>query len=182
MCENMKVKFADPEVALLNSILKFEEITMKTIDNIVPIRSATVEVDRKVRGEDIRLPIWLAEYLIDKGKISISEKLLKTLTQNIWRELAQPTSKLSIAKIDSSFYNIIYIYNYLLKKGAIIGGRPVASRDDIRTVINKRREVISKLSSTDLGILEDRLTFQEKILLKKIRGAIKEWDRAIGLT
>ncbi len=177
----MRIGISDPEIALLNAVKKFEKINMKTIDNLPPIRCASAIVARKGRGEDVRLPVWLAEYLIERGKVNISEAAVKILTQNLWRELAQPASRSSIAKIDPRFYTIVHIYGLILKKGGVIGTRPMANRDDIRAAINKRKDVISKLSNIDLGIMEDRLTFEEKILLNKLRTINKEWDKIIGV-
>jgi hypothetical protein len=177
----MRVRIVHPEIALLESIKKFDKIDMKTIDNLPPIRCASIKIPRKGRGEDVKLPIWLAEYLIDRGKVNISEKALKILSQNLWRELAQPSTGSTLAKIDTRFYTIAHTYMYILKRGGIIGTRPMANRDNIRAVINKRREVISKLSHIDLGVMEDRLTLEEKILLSKLRVVNKDWEKAIGV-
>ena len=175
------MRMSEPELALLSAIKKFDEIDMKTIDNIPLIKGATVNISRKGRGEVIKAPIWLVEYLIDIGKVTISDNLVKRLSQNLWRELAQPISKASIAKIDPYFYSIVYIYMYSLGKTGMLGGTALANKDDIKAAINKRKEVINKLSGIDLEILRDRLTFEEKVFLNRLRVINKDWNRVLGV-
>lgn len=177
----MKTNILDPELALLNALRKFDEVEMKTIDNIPPMRGATINIPRRGRGDTIKAPIWLVEYLIDIGKITISDTLIKLLSQNLWRELAQPVSKTGIAKIDPRFYDIIHVYTYILGKTTMLGGKMLANKDDIRAAINKRREVINKLSGIDLEILRDRLTHEERVLLNRLRDINKDWDKVLGV-
>lgn len=177
----MKINLSDPELALLNAIKKFEYIEMKVIDDIPSIKSATIDIPKKSRGDDFKAPIWLVENLIDKGKVNIPDTLMKRLSQNLWRELAQPVSRTGIAKIDPHFYNVIYVYMYILERSNLVAGKPLANKDDIKAVINKRREIISKLSEIDLEILRDRLTFEERILLNRLRVVNKNWDMILGV-
>lgn len=177
----MKINISDSELALLNALRKFDEVEMKTIDNIPQLKGATIDIPRRGKGDVVKAPIWLVKYLIDIRKLTISDSLIKLLSQNLWRELAQPISRTSIAKIDPRFYNIVYVYMYILGKTAMPGGKPLANKDDIMAAINKRREVISKLSELDLEILRDRLTFEEKVLLNRLRDINKDWGKVLGV-
>ena len=177
----MKINISDSELALLNALRKFDEVEMKIVDNIPRLKGATIDIPRRKRGDVVKAPIWLVEYLIDTRKLTVSNTLTKLISQNLWRELAQPVSRTSIAKIDPRFYNIVYVYMYILRKTGMPEGKPLANKDDIMAAINKRRGIISKLSELDLEILRDRLTYEERVLLNRLRDINKDWDKVLGV-
>jgi len=167
------------EIKLLSKIILLREVKVRLTSNIDRIETATTRIIGKKIGDEIKVPLWTALMLIDKGMATIPEEVLKKIMRNLWREEVQ--SKNSLGMIDKDIYPYIYLYIHFLKKSGEDGIRYGLDIDYIRRMINKRVDMIRRVGYIDTDILEERLTLEEIILLKKMKEVYDNWIKCVGL-
>jgi len=169
----------------MKRLIRFREVEVITNENIGPINTVTFFLDRKPRDARIKVPLWFAEKLIKMGKARLPDNLIHWFNQVIWKEKAKlGKESLSISKQDDKFYPNLFLLHIGLKYDK------VSSLDEnarnnlkhlIRLVINKRLEVILKAGEAGDEIIYERLTPEEKVLLKNIKNLIKNWIEYTGV-
>ena len=180
---NLNNKYLDIE--LMKKLIRFKEVEIITNENIGPINTATFSLERKPRDTKIRVPLWFAEELIKLGKARIPDNLIYWFNQVIWKEKAKLGKEtLSISKQDEKFYPNLFILHIGLKYDRILSLDENARNNLkhlIRLVINKRLEAILKAGEAGDEIIYERLTPEERVLLKNIKNLIKNWIEYTGV-
>lgn len=173
------------DIELLKKLTKFKEVEIITNENLGPLETATFKMDRKTRDTKIKVPLWLAEELIKNGKARIPENLIYWFNQVIWKEKAKLGKEaLSISKQDEKFYPNIHLLEIGLKYDKLLGLDDNARNNLkhlIRLVVNKRLEAILKAGEAGDEVIYDRLTPEERVLLKNIRNIIRNWIEYTGV-
>jgi len=166
---------------LLETYILFSSVKVKLVRNIPDLELGLISVRSRKAGEVITVPLWLGEFLIDKGLAVITDDMIKKISRNVWREYAQPRGE-SLAQVDKDFYSVAKLYLYFLRKSGGMGLRPLAKEEDIIKVLNKRVAIIMKLATLDFDThVVDRLTFEEKVLLNYLRSVYREWKNIMGI-
>lgn len=169
------------KLRLLDTYLLLTNVKVKLVRDLPSIKTSTLDLRAKSRGEVITVPLWLAEVLIDKGIAVITDEIVKKISRNVWREYAQP-KLMSLAQVDKDFYPIAKIYLHFLRRGGGKGLRPLAKEEDVIKVMNKRLSIIMNLATIDVDTrVEDRLTYEEKVLLNHFRSVYREWKNIMGI-
>lgn len=166
---------------LLEKYILLTNVKVKLVRRLPHMELGMIELRGRESGEEIIVPLWLAEVLIDKGIAVITDETIKKISRNVWREYAQPKGE-SLAQIDKDFYPIAKMYLFFLRRGGGKGLRPLAKEEDVIRVMNKRLSILMKLATIDTDRrIEDRLTYEEKILLNHLRDVYKEWKVIMGI-
>ena len=153
------------KLKLLDTYLLLTNVKVKLVRDLPNIKTSMLDLKAKSRGEVITVPLWFAEFLIDKGIAVITDDIVKKISRNVWREYAQP-KLMSLAQVDKDFYPNAKIYLHFLRRSGGKGLRPLAKEEDVIKVMNKRLSIIMNLATIDIDTrIEDRLTYEEKILL-----------------
>ena len=175
------IKYSDLLLKLLDILLHFTCIELKVIEEIPKIKTSTLDIPPKKPGDKINAPIWLLKYLLKTGKVMITDEITKYISKYIWIELAKSGRDAGVTELDEKFYPIINLYLYALKNGYVKNITPLAREDAIRMIINKRRDLITKLSGGNLEKLESKFTLEERVLLN-IQSMLNEmWNKIVGV-
>jgi len=173
------------DIELLKRIIKFRYVELIANENLEPISTATVEIPRKSKNSKFKVPLWLAEELIKSGKARIPETLINWVYQTIWKEKVKPQiSASSLSKQDDNFYPNIILLEMALKYDKLLYLDEKTRENikhSIRQIINKRMETLLRIGESDINTIYDKLTIEEKILLKNIRELIKNWIEFTGV-
>jgi len=169
----------------MKRLIRFREVEVITNENIGPINTLTFSLDRKSRDTRIKVPLWFAEKLIKMGKARLPDNLIYWFNQVIWKEKAKlGKESLSISKQDDRFYPNLILLHIGLKYDKVLS-LDESTRNNlkhlIRLVINKRLEAILKAGEAGDDIIYERLTPEEKALLKNIKNLIKNWIEYTGV-
>lgn len=166
---------------LLEKYILLANVKVRLIRSLPNMELGMLKIRGRESGEVITVPLWLAEFLIDKGIAVITDETIKKISRNVWREYAQPRGE-SLAQIDKDFYPVAKMYLHFLRKGGGKGLRPLAKEEDIIRVMNKRLSILMKLATIEVDMrIEGRLTYEEKILLNHLRDVYKEWKIIMGI-
>lgn len=165
---------ADPELDLITSLKEFERCKLKATCRIPAIKCATVSLGEVGENKEIEAPLWLIKHLLEKGMVTLSDDALRQIKGNVWRQLAQPDAVL--AKVDPNLYILIHLYLRFIKKNPS-SATPFPTEDHIKSVVNRRYGLIAKCAGIATEDIESRLTFEERILLKRLRALLEVWNK-----
>ncbi|MEM0056877.1 MAG: hypothetical protein QXH96_00115 [Candidatus Geothermarchaeota archaeon] len=165
---------ADPELDLITSLKEFERCKLKAIRKIPAVKCATISLNEVDENKDIEAPLWLLKYLLEKGMVTLSDDMLRQIKGNVWRQLAQPDTVL--AKVDPNLYILIHLYLRFIKKNPDLMSI-FPTEDHIKSMVNKRYGLVTKCTDIITENIESRLTFEEKILLKRLKSVFEAWNK-----
>ena len=169
----------NPTIEFIKIITLFHPVEVITNINLESISTTTFKMDKKMKDSKVKMPLWLAEKLIEEGKVRVPEATFNWLNQVLWKEKARFNKKnIVISRQNEDFYPKLFLIEYALKKDKTLlfdENTKQNMKNLIRLIVNKRLEAIVKMAESGDMSTWDRLTPEEKILFKLLREIMMDW-------
>jgi len=174
-----------PEIEILKILREWNKVEVILLKDIDRVETATSRLEYAKAGDKIKVPLWMAKKLIDKGIATIDvEKMISWIHRVHWREKVQKTTEFGISKLPREFYTNAELLLYTLKNKPeifheISDDLKKSLLDKLKEIVNKRIAIIPLLSDIEDTELIDRLTDEEKVLLNLYKAIISSWRKFI---
>ncbi len=175
------------EIRMLKILREWNEVEVILRKDLKEYETLTIKLPYAKAGEIISVPLWVAKVLINERVASIDiEKLNEWINRVYWREKVQIKGSYNISRLPPEFYTKVSLISFLIEKLQEEENYPALEilrrgMDRLREVINKRKNAIPVLSEIEETSITERLTYEEKVLLRIFKEIINSWKSYTGV-
>lgn len=175
------------QVKVLDLLEQFSDVEVVATEEIPPLEGATFSLDGVSKGSRFRVPLWVAFVLNEQGYVTIDkEEEMGWLSKVHWREKVQsPLDTVSLSELPSDFYARVRRTMEALRQARDdpVVQQNLKQTENLFSDVTKRRTQMivemALLDTVDLS-LKEKLTYEEKWLLREIRSLLGVWTEKIG--
>jgi hypothetical protein len=158
------------------------QVEVVLLQDVMGFKLASLQLPPSKRGDKVKVPLWLARLLHERGVAGIDvDNELVWLGRIHWREKVQPPQEaLSLSSLPRDFYprvlNILHAL-HAFYDDPVVRQRLGQAENFFRDIVSRRLHVITemaRLETTDLSI-QERLTLEERCLLDQLRERVSDW-------
>ena len=175
------------EIEILKVLREWEEIDLILKRDLTGYEVASLNISAAKAGEKLTVPLWVAKVLIERNiAFTDTEDVIDWINRVYWREVVQKRGTYNISKLPEDFYariNLILFILDMLRREEKYDVIEILrkSLEKLREIVNKRRNAIPLLSEIENTELTERLTFEEKVLLRIFKRIIFTWRNYVGV-
>ncbi len=170
----------DTELARL---LFEQQKVIVTIRKKIDLKVAGIDLSAYEKGSRVKVPLWLAKVLADKGVVEISDENLinaDSLMKALWREEHSPMP----AELPEDFFAKLALSLRLSKEEGLSRIREKKQMelmiDDLMS--SRLQKMLSAIRmGADLTEYLGNLTIEERILHDRLNRVLSEWRKMIAL-
>lgn len=171
-----------PSYRVLKLLEDLSQVEVVLLEDTVGVKLASFHLPPGKRGDKVRVPLWLARLLHERGVAGIDiENELVWLGRVHWREKVQPPQEaLSLSSLPKDFYprvlNILHAL-HTFYDDPVVRQRLGQAENFFRDIVGRRLHVITEMARVETTALsiQERLTLEERCLLDQLREMVFEW-------